>query len=250
MIETSTITAEVAKTHAQKATTDILKKLILSSVDETAERHYGSHYATKCLQTSSAIKCILTDIGIRSKLWLGHLCCAEVCVKNGQNVVYWGGFCEEAHHVWLYTEFGELVDLSISQLHRHPANLQVGGLPIPAIWWGDVAWPKILKYLPAGQIELGLSKEDIRDLADFETKARNDFKEKLTTSEKEVATYPPILSGLASLEELEQLGNAWLREVFLFNNSTSPYPQWVIQRHNELTKAYNAKHGKKSRNAQ
>ena len=248
MIEMSCITAEVARSRAQQATTDILKRLILSSVDGTAERHYGPAYATKCLQTSAGIKSILADIGIRSKLWLGNVCCAEVCVKNGQKVVYWGGFCEDAHHVWLYTEFGELVDLSISQLHRHPASLEVGGLPIPAIWWGDgITWPKILKYLPKSPIEIGLNEADMRDLHDFETKARNDFKDKLAISEKESANYPPILSGMASLEELEQLGNLWLREVFLFNNAGNPYPQWVIRRHNELTMAYDTKQRKKKK---
>ncbi|ENM5895723.1 hypothetical protein NTH50_003915 [Vibrio mimicus] len=46
----------------------------------------------------------------------------------------WNGFWGDDHHVWLMTEFGELVDLTIKYLHLYPVTKGNNQLEMPAIW--------------------------------------------------------------------------------------------------------------------
>ena len=142
---------EVESSKADRQTTQALRKFVLGIVDESLRDHYGENYSDRCFQSSMAIGETLEFLGICSKLWNGHVCMARVSIMNEEPEFGWAGFWDQDVHVWAFNEFGELIDLTISQLHQHSASSSRVDLPIPAIWWDDVDhWPTTMIYIPAG----------------------------------------------------------------------------------------------------
>ena len=147
MIKSGFLEAQSAKSLAQKKTTPFLRRLIASTIDRAAQEHYGAAYAMKCVQTSHAVVRLLDQFEIGGRLCEGGLCAAMV--HEDSRFDGWGGFWDGNHHVWAMTRFGELVDLSISQMHRHSGTGRTDAIPVPALWWDDknAALP-VIRYLP------------------------------------------------------------------------------------------------------
>lgn len=80
-----------------------------------------------------------------------------------------GRLLGQDHHIWLTTEYDELVDLSISHCHRHPRSRRTDGIPMPPLWWNDLGqWPPVIRYLPDAPVRIRLQGEDAADLARLE----------------------------------------------------------------------------------
>lgn len=94
-----------------------------------------------------AIQEVLRVVKIGCKVWNGHVCMDRVSIVDNQPEFGWAGFWDKDEHAWALNEFGELIDLTISQLHQHSASAARVDLPIPAIWWEDVTrWPPTMIY--------------------------------------------------------------------------------------------------------
>lgn len=131
MIKSCFVKAQVANSAANWRTSTFLRRLVFSVVDEVADAHYGAHYPSKCFQASAAIRAVLDWFGIRSRLWVGTVCVAEAFEYPGYAT--WGGFWDQAHHLWLTTQYDELEDLSIVRVHRHPRCRRSDGIAMPSV---------------------------------------------------------------------------------------------------------------------
>lgn len=189
----------------------------------------------KCLQTAAATAALLNRFGIKSRLWVGALCAAEV-FEDG--TATWGGFWGQDHHVWLTTEFSELVDLSITQLHRHPKSRRSDGIPIPAIWWNDLGrWPPVLRYMPDSPISIGLEGPDRTDLEAFKSRVKEALEAEVARKNVSDIGFGPILENVGTMDLLHDR-NDWLTRAILFQDRNIPFPAWIGRRERELTEAY------------
>ncbi len=233
MIKPGFIKAQVARSAANKQTTPFLRRLVFSTVDEVATAHYGPRYSTKCLQASACIQAVLGRFGVKSQLWIGAMCVAEVFDEPGYES--WGGFWDQDHHVWVITEYAELVDLSISQLHRHPRCRRPDGVSIPALWWTDLdQWPPVIRYLPDSPIKIGLEGEDADDLASFQAKVMAALDARLATSTVQSTAFGRILSDVEWMNEATERGDPWLTRALVFVDTAIAFPDWIREREREL----------------
>lgn len=200
----------------------------------------------KCLQASAAIRRVLDLIGIRSTLWCGAVCFAEV-FDSGSDFA-WGGFWDRDHHVWLVTEFGEYVDLSISQMHKHPGSRRSDGIPVPAVWWDDISrWPSVITYLPDSPIGIGLEGGDAVDLARFLDLVQQAFHDLVTRSEVHSVKFGPLLTGPDGLNELHAKGLPWAVRAYEFEVRNVHRPSWIVDRQAELEAATSTRSSPRSR---
>ena len=132
MIKKRFIGRQIEKSAAGKRTTPFLRRLVFQTVDAVSRSHYAKDYSMKCGQTAAATKMLLAKMGIDSRLTMGAVCFPKI-LWGGQ-FAGWTGFWDADYHVWLETEFNEIVDLSISQLHDHPRTIE-REMQTPAIWW-------------------------------------------------------------------------------------------------------------------
>ena len=123
MIKRQFIAKQVRKSVRTKCTSLFLRRLVFQTVDTVARTHYGHDYAMKCLQTAEASRMLLEEVGIESRLTAGAVCVPKI-LTNGQ-FGGWTGYWGDHHHVWLETEFNEVADLALSQLHEHPELVSV-----------------------------------------------------------------------------------------------------------------------------
>ena len=241
MIKSTFINKQIEKSKRQKSTSPFLKKLIFSVVDKALKLHYGDSYSMKCLQSSVAIRSILDMYEIKSREYVGALCVSQVFERNDK-LPSWNGFWDKDHHVWLHTEYGELVDLTINALHLHPASKKFVQLEVPSVWWGDTAeWPRLLKYLPDGAINLELPKEDEKDLEVFIKLVSKEYEAVIQNSSVNDIKYEPILHGVQSCNDLHASGNQWLVKSYFLQENNIPYPDWIQNRHNQLMTEYENK---------
>ena len=132
MIKKRFIDRQIEKSAAGKRATPFLRRLVFQTVDAVSRSHYARDYSMKCVQTAAATKMLLAKMGIDSRLTMGAVCFPKIL--DGGQFAGWAGFWDADHHVWLETEFNEVVDLSISQLHDHPRTIE-REMQTPAIWW-------------------------------------------------------------------------------------------------------------------
>lgn len=155
MISQGFLDGEISESREQRRTSLFIRKLTLHVVDAALRQHYGADYPIRCLQASCGIRRVLGSFGIAARLVVGAACFSEVNRKPPVEVS-WGGFWDQDHHIWTLTEYDEIVDLTITQLHLHPAKQRCDAVPIPAVWWSPShRWPSIILYLPEGEIMEG-----------------------------------------------------------------------------------------------
>lgn len=237
MIKPAFLNAQKAKA-ASGRTPPFLRRLAAGVVDRVALAHYDAAYSMKCLQTAHAVGQVLKRFGVDSQLWMGAFCAAEVYEAPGHQG--WGGFWGDDHHVWLYTANSELVDLSVAQMHRHPASRRADGIAMPPLWWDDVAaLPPVIRYLPdsPGRIEFPDAK-DVEDLKIFIGLVMAELDRVLAEDEVEQVTFGPMLSSIADMDTLTDQGHPWLVRAIAFQERASRFPPWIEHRHEELTAAW------------
>jgi hypothetical protein len=214
-----------------------LRDLIFRSVDRAAERHYAEAYPMKCLQCSVAIQRLLLRAGIESQLWVGAVCAAEVF--EDPTVVGWGGFWGQDHHVWLVTQFHELVDLSIGRLYRHPRRKRTDGVPMPPVWWTDiVTWPPVLKYLADSRTDVRLDPEETEDLELFLAHVDSTFDACLRQKDIGQSHFGSVLGGPRSMNELYESGDQWVVRALFFQEHSIAMPDWILEREEQLVRAH------------
>jgi hypothetical protein len=232
------LNAQIEKSFADKQTALFLKRLVFHTVDMCAREHYQSAYSLKCLQTSVATQDCLKNLGIRSQLFAGAVCFAQV-FKDESIVGIWGGFWDKNHHIWLYTEFDEFIDLSITQHTQHPACTRSDGIAPPAIWWKNVTrWPSVIHYLPDMPIWASAGNPDgVKDLNAFQAMVSSKFHNVIEALEESQIVFPAILEGMESMHALHEQGHPWLVGAKRFEQRGIPFPEWIQMREAELAEA-------------
>ncbi|MBL1141440.1 MAG: hypothetical protein HND53_05340 [Proteobacteria bacterium] len=232
MIKQGYINKQIKKTFKIGQTTSFIKQFVFSVVDRALRERYGKDYSMKCLQSSYAIQSILSSMGIKSTLYTGGVCFAEV-YKN-EEIMNWSGFWDKDHHVWLLTEFREIVDLTICELHLHPSTSRNDVIPIPPLWWNDLdTWPPVIRYLPEGEISIMLPEDEMEDLEEFKTSVLNDKDNMIRQCDINDVKFSPIMEGVKSINILTENGNPWLCQCIKFQDMNIPFPTWVQNRINE-----------------
>ncbi|HEX7759700.1 MAG TPA: hypothetical protein VF459_09370 [Caulobacteraceae bacterium] len=234
MIKPSFLRAQVAKSRISRRTTPFLRRLVGSVVDKTAHEHYGAAYPTKCLQTAWGVQVLLRRLGLESRLWMGAFCAAEIFAAWGHDG--WGGFWDQDHHIWLTTEFNEIVDLSVAQMHGHPRSRRDDGVAMPPLWWDDVGtWPQVIRYLPDSPIRVGFTDPaDTADLTAFETKLLWTFDQILARRRLDEIEFGPFLDNVDGMNRLHQAGHPWLVRGTAFIDRRVAFPAWIREREAEL----------------
>jgi hypothetical protein len=230
----------IAKSKYNKGLDETLKRFILSIVDEALINVYGPNYSTRCLQSSIGVQKILTDFGIKSKLQLGA-CCFSIVKGNQPYQVSWGGFWDKYHHVWLITEFFELVDFTISKLHQHPSQVSDEIVhPLPVIWWSPIdICPPIFRYLPYefnAEVSVDLLDIEKNALANFLTEVELIKNRKLHFYDSSLNYVGTILSNPAQLEMLYESGNSWLLGSLMIQEQNIGFPAWIQSKERALNR--------------
>ena len=196
----------------------------------------------KCVQTASAAKILLTEMNISSRLIMGAVCFPKILV--GGQFAGWAGFWDADHHVWLETEFNEVVDLSISQLHDHPRTTE-REMQTPAIWWDSRnGWPPIIRYLfdtYVDGVDLG-DAEDQESYEQFVGKVRAAYSSVLANKRVEDIAFSPLLSDVDQLNLWTEKGHPWAVAALTVLKYQIPFPPWIAERQQEIETAWS--HGK------
>ena len=238
MIKKGFLQKQVQSSRRDKRTTPFLRRFVLSIVEEALQGHYGNESPEKCLQSSLAIQLVLYRLGINSKPCLGAACFAQA-YKNAPYRTGWAGFWGEDHHVWLMTEFRELVDLTISQLHRHPAFSRSDGEPVPPLWWDDLgSWPNTIRYVPDGLLSPDNkfeTREADDDLKAFKAYVIETMTRYMALQDVQNVSFGPILENEDSMNALYQQGHPYLVKTYVVHQRGLPFPPWIQQRIAELS---------------
>ena len=236
MITTQWLQDQVRLSVDAYATTNPLRQLIFHVVHRALVAHYGGDYSIRCLQSCHAIQTLLGDLGIRSGICEGALCFANGYASLPGHLS-WTGFWDKDHHYWLSTSFGEIVDLTIRQSHRHPSRRRRDGFEAPAFWWNiREGFPKTIHYLPAGVLADDARFEDEKDSEDlnrFMLVVRKIWKERLSALKPRQISFPTVLTGRESWDALRDT-NPWVRFNCFVAEREEPCPLWVANRHEAL----------------
>ncbi len=246
MIPRNDIDEHIAEWRLKGRTAPFVQHLLMQIVDEAARSHYPNDYPMKCLQTAGAIKHILRKLGITARLYAGAVCFTKIDPSG--NFVGWTGFWDADHHIWLHTEFHEIVDLSVSQLHLHPQT-QGEELPLPAMWWDyRQGLPAVFKYLPDVPVaKIEMEEPDQSIYLQFLESVESLFNEYLSQRSPGDIFFNRLLSHIDQLNEWTDTGDAWLYGSLEILNVEKPHPQWMIEREAEISAAYSKGQAPKSR---
>lgn len=239
MIKPNFIKAQVAKSRANKQVSPFLRRMIASTVDTVARDHYGAAYSTKCLQASCAVHDLLATLGITSQIVVGAMCAAEVF--EDPRFGTWGGFWGDDHHVWVTTEFYELVDLSVAEMTKHPRSSRKGGISMPPLWWNDiVTWPSVIKYLPDSVVQKPRFPDpaDNADLDLFLSRVEALWDHTLLQGRVEDVVFTPLLESPSSMNRFHEAGHPWFERAIVFQDQDIPFPAWMLEREQELIIAH------------
>jgi len=247
MAMTETIQNEIEKTHKEGSTSLFLRHLVFQIVDEAARAFYKDDYAMKCQQTAGAAKRLLDRLEIESTLIVGATCFAKVGLDG--ELKGWTGFFGDEYHVWLQTEFHEIVDLSISQLYRHPRT-RISELPVPAIWWDQRAGcPPLFSYLIDHAIDR-VEFDDTDEQEKYETfvKAVEERCDKtLACASINDVDFSNLLTCLDQLNRWTEEGRLWPTGALKILDLPDHLPAWMRDRQTEIERALNAGKAPKSR---
>lgn len=246
MIPKNEIDEQVAEWRVQSQTAPFIQHLTLQIVDEAARSHYLNDYPMKCLQTAGGIQHILHKLGITAQLYAGAVCFTKIDPSG--KFVGWTGFWGADHHIWLHTEFNEIVDLSASQLHNHPLT-QGEELPLPAIWWDyRQGLPAVFKYLPDVPVaKIEMEEPDQSIYLKFLERVDCLYDEYLSKRSPDDILFKRLLSHISQLNEWTDAGDLWLNGSLQILNVEKPHPQWIIEREAEISSAYAKGEAPKSR---
>ena len=228
---------EIEKSKKEKSITPFIKYLIFSILEDSLVEVYGSNYSMKCLQSSIATRELLNDLGFHSKLDYGSCCFSIVRGQYPYNLT-WGGFWDKDYHIWVITEYHELVDFTISQMHLHPKlDLQVKIEPILPLWYSPIdTMPSILKYLPQDfniVVQEKLSGQDKVDLDSLLALAKK--KLILARENNQYRMYEKfIIENPSVLEHLLKNGNVWMKGSVMMQQKQIPLPAWIQNKEKEL----------------
>lgn len=224
---------------ARGVTTPIIRHLIATTVSRSARSVYGKAFSTKCTQSSAAVKHLLSRVGIKSQLIAGAVCYLRVEAKTGKSNM-WSGFWGQDHHAWVYTEFEELVDISISALNEHPSTT-IPELPPPALWWPvNLGSPHFFRYLSDLRFETQEYESDEAQLfTKFMKMVDKRFDQICQNLSPNDFHFPDLLGGEGELERLINEKHTYLTIVINETPETTPLPEWIIDRQNEIQEAIN-----------
>jgi hypothetical protein len=115
------------------------------------------------LLVAAAVCKALQNYKIKSQILYGNAAWVEV-LPNQQPI--WAGCWGESKHVWVATEFGEIVDLNLSVSYRSRAkDTDADAAYCPPILWSKEI-PAFLRYQMEGLAELDLDSDRDRDWLD------------------------------------------------------------------------------------
>ena len=237
MIKKRFIDRQIEKSAAGKRTTPFLRRLVFQTVDVVSRSHYAKDYSMKCVQTAAATKMLLAKMGIDSRLTMGAVCFPKI-LWGGQ-FAGWTGFWDADHHVWIETEFNEIVDLSMSQLHDHPRTIE-REMQTPAIWWEQRnGWPPIIRYLldtHVDGVDLG-NAGDQESYEKFVEKVQAAFSSILADKGVEDVAFSPLLGDFDQLNMWTEEGHPWATAALTVLEYHIPFPPWIAERQQEIETA-------------
>ena len=243
MIDEKIISSEINKSKEDKRTSPFLRNFIFKLVDEAIILIYGKNYSNRCAQASEAIKYLLNEFGIKSRIFAGSLCALEVFQSKSKIGFCWGGFWDNQTHLFNITEFGELVDLTISQLHLDRAQKIKNIFPLLPLWWQPIdSWPPIFKYLPDGPAKYGIPDDDKVNFTLFMDAVKNKYNEYITNLNKEDITFGTIIYNVDTLNLLTQMGNPWLKySSNIIDTAMLTFPEYIITKEKKMIENYKNK---------
>lgn len=243
MIAEDYILSQVKKSKEDKRTSSFIRNFIFKVVDEAAVSIYGQNYSNRCAQTSEAIKYLLNEFGIESKIFVGSLCVLEVFQEKSELGFCWGGFWDDQSHLFNITEYSELVDLTISQIHLNQNLKDKNIFPLLPFWWQPFdRWPPIIKYLPDGPSKYGIPEDDKENFGSFINAVKNIKDNYLTNFNREDITFGTIVFNVDTLDLLTQMGNPWLTYTSrIIDNAMLEYPEFIIAKEKKMIENYHNK---------
>lgn len=216
-------------------TTIPLRQFVFTIVDESLRGHYGDNYSDRCFQSSMAVQKVLRAIGVKADLRHGNVCMFQV-LNTEPPGFGWAGFMQDDWHIWVSTEFTEWVDLTVSHLHLHP-SASANMLPIPAVWWEDVAvWPSMMLYMPKGIPQTSFVEREDDDLKTFLVSLDAKLTPRLGQEIGENYDLP-ILHGPEHLQALDEEGKSLWLSVCGYCQDV-PMPEWVQKYGEERQREY------------
>jgi hypothetical protein len=235
MISNSFINEQIELSKREKYTSFFIRSFIFKIVDKALKIHYGNNYSTRCLQSSAAISNLLKRFDIKSTLFTGSVCTIEVFCNDDSVGWEWSGFWNNEHHIFVISEFSDLIDLTISQLHLHPHSHLKNSFQFLPVWWTPVSkWPPLLKYLPEKPVEIDLPETEMTSFNAFLNLTENIADDLLINSSAEEIVFSPFISGIDSLNQLTNSGEPWLVWSKKIISQGVHLPDWIIAKEKEL----------------
>lgn len=136
--------------------------MISSTVCKSADQITGNRNDYPLL-VAAAVSKALQNLRIKSQILYGDAAWVEV-LSNQQPI--WAGCWGENKHIWVATEFGEIVDLNTSVSYRNRAKGADSDTEFspPIIWSKEL--PKFARYKWEGLAEIHLDTDRDRDWLD------------------------------------------------------------------------------------
>jgi len=227
IVETRSLEQWIQASHAQKELHPRLKKMVLRAAEAALRQVVPDNYHEKCHAGAIAVFEILRSLGIRCQIcggtvsWLfGGVDAAGTAWQT--RCGFWSPNPNlPTPHAWVVTEFGGIVDLTCSYFHQTFADSLTACRThdvIPRIWMKADCLGSLpgVQYAPVARysrVDLDRCDELARQVVAAAVAA---FRAEAEGPANGDADEPPVLDGLASLEELRRV-NAWVAR-----NSRSP----------------------------
>jgi hypothetical protein len=151
-------------------------------------------------------------------------------------------FWDKDHHYWLVSQFGDIIDLTISQLHLHPQKKREDQIPLLPIWWSPLdQLPPLFRYLQNtyGNPKIDLSESENQIFINY-TKYLQD-KIESGTIDTDAFQHFNILTGEEKLSKLYENKNPW-PFVILDNHDKMDWPKWIKNKETNLLKKHYENH--------
>ena len=209
MISIKSIISEVDKSKLQHRTTSFLLQFVFLIIEKSLKSAFGQNYSDKCLQSSYGINHLLNKIGIESDIYKCELKALEVYELDGEIKFCWGGFSDESYHVFLMTQFSEIVDFTFSLLYKDPNLINKNVYKTHPIWWcSDSNIPDYIQYKNFTKLNIEDSfKQSATDFIDLLDKQ---FKDTIHNHGEKDIEYYPILINEKTINELIKQKDPWL----------------------------------------
>ncbi|WP_085340384.1 hypothetical protein [Aquidulcibacter paucihalophilus] len=239
MLKPQFLDAQRKKSKRLSLTSPFLRRLISSLVADALFEFYGGTVSMRCLQSSIAVKRLLDIYGIKSKNFIGDICLLEA--SEDGSLCTWGGFWKDHYHVWTITEYGERVDLTVAELHNHPASSRSCWAKLPSIWWDNIQESVApLIYLEDAPVDPGIGSYELKEeLAEFlELVDQKHFDALKSKTADQIISIDQV-SKSSDLRQLEIDGHPWAKAAGRFLEiGLPPLPEWIISRQAAIKTAH------------